>query len=237
MLIVVCDGVGGDVDSHIASEIVAGTFRLSFFKSPVIENFKKFYNEAIQLSCKYIDNVSTKFKHNEKMGTTINVVLIDGNKVQCANIGDTRTYRFLADDNLIQQISYDQNLQNFIRTKFSVLKDAAKKEGNVAKENELKQEEEALMKEHEDHLLALTCCLETKCAITPDNSSYNSFILQKDDQVIVCTDGVYNWIKPLEIIELIKTKKDYESCAGEVIFKAIQNQSNDNLTFVVAKYE
>jgi protein phosphatase len=236
MLIVVCDGVGGDSSSQIASEIVVNAFKINFKKQPTVKEFKDFYNISLELGLKYINEVSEKlFKNNEKMGTTVNAALIDGDKVYCANIGDSHTYHFLSKENKIQLVSQDQNLLNFIKIKY-----AKERELHPEDLDNIALEEERMLKQYHDQLSALTHCVENDSKLTSDMSNYNSFVLEKHDQVVLCTDGVYNFITGLDFIASITTEatteENFQDCAGQIILKSLKNNSNDNLTVVIAKY-
>jgi protein phosphatase len=91
VLAIICDGIGGDEDSQIASKTVVLNFESLFKKKKKIINFVSFYNTVLKKTLKIIN---AKSKKNSKMGTTVCVVLITGNKAEMANIGDSRIYYF-----------------------------------------------------------------------------------------------------------------------------------------------
>lgn len=235
LLIVVCDGIGGDINSEIASEITVNVFKMNFDKYNSINEwggFKKFYNHCLQHASQEIDYASKiKLPKNGKMGTTVNAVFVDGNNVYCANIGDSHTYHYIAETNLLQLVSYDHNFLNYIKTTYN-----DKRQRHPTRVDDLDKEEAFVISQHRENLLALTNCLETGSKTKDDSSAYNTFTLEKGDQIIVCTDGVYNWIRAMDVINILKQDK-YLDVAKNVIKVCIKNKSNDNLTFVSAKYE
>jgi serine/threonine protein phosphatase PrpC len=88
-LAVVCDGIGGDDDSQIASRLLASLFEETFLKRKCIKNFSSFYNKVLISATKQINKRST---FNRIMGTTVCVVLVSENYVEMANMGDSRIY-------------------------------------------------------------------------------------------------------------------------------------------------
>jgi len=88
-LAVVCDGIGGDDDSQIASRLLASLFETTFMKKKVIKNFSSFYNRVLISATKQINKRST---FHRVMGTTVCVLLMSGNSVEMANMGDSRIY-------------------------------------------------------------------------------------------------------------------------------------------------
>jgi protein phosphatase len=97
LLAVVCDGIGGDDDSQVASKAVVSRFRDAFLAKKKITNFSKFYNKVLIDSTKIINKKTLK---GSKMGTTVCALLITGDVVESANIGDSRIYYYNYQNNL-----------------------------------------------------------------------------------------------------------------------------------------
>jgi serine/threonine protein phosphatase PrpC len=49
-----------------------------------------------------------------------------------------------------------------------------------------------------------------------------------------CTDGCYNWIKLDDVDDIVRDKND-SNPAKTIVQKALDNNSNDNITCVIAK--
>jgi protein phosphatase len=96
LLAVVCDGIGGDDDSQVASKAVTSQFRDEFLAKKKITNFVRFYNKILTTSTKIINKKTLK---GSKMGTTVCALLITGTTVEIANIGDSRIYYYSYQNN------------------------------------------------------------------------------------------------------------------------------------------
>jgi protein phosphatase len=96
LLAVVCDGIGSDDESQIASHLTTEAFKRAFTKKIKVCNFYRFYNKCISTVSKQISRTSAT--KNIKMGTTIVCSLITGNKVECASMGDSRIYHYTKND-------------------------------------------------------------------------------------------------------------------------------------------
>lgn len=83
----VCDGVGGNSNGQIASQLVAGTVKESLLKSKSIL-------EAIEESERVLSNYKKKNPSTEYMSTTIAVVEILDNGILVSWAGDSRVYQF-----------------------------------------------------------------------------------------------------------------------------------------------
>jgi protein phosphatase len=83
----VCDGLGGNGNGQIASELVAETVKKSLLKSKTIL-------EAVQEAEKVLSSYKKKHPSTEYMSTTIAVAQIIENNVLIFWAGDTRVYQF-----------------------------------------------------------------------------------------------------------------------------------------------
>jgi serine/threonine protein phosphatase PrpC len=186
ILLVVADGIGGEIKGDIASGVIVKVFENNFKNRDLIKDFKDFF---IKCSDEIIFHIN-KYSHNgnQKMGSTVNAVLITDRNVESINLGDTRTYQYVKTTNKIRQISLDQNLENFIISKFNAEK-IAHPENAAAYE---KEKAEWLASYDAASLKALTNCIEANGKITIADCICNNFTIADGDQVIVLTDGVYN---------------------------------------------
>jgi protein phosphatase len=93
-LMVICDGIGSQDDSQIASFIAVDVFRKNFTKHSKIFNIDRFFNKCLKSSYNNITDVANKKLNGRKIGTTLVVTFIDNNKVTTYNLGDSRLYHF-----------------------------------------------------------------------------------------------------------------------------------------------
>jgi len=91
ILCVLCDGIGSEEHSEVASRTIVNTFQTSFAKKKKVKNFYRFYNKSVKKSIKAISKKNTP---GEKLGSTLCCLLITGDTAEMANIGDSRIYYF-----------------------------------------------------------------------------------------------------------------------------------------------
>jgi serine/threonine protein phosphatase PrpC len=91
-----------------------------------------------------------------------------------------------------------------------------------------------LCHKYKDQLFALTKCLESGSEGFLDYDVFK-FTVEPGDVVFLATDGVYHYIDLSSVNDLIKNNanNNFELISRNVIQKALQNKSNDNLTSLV----
>lgn len=107
------------------------------------------------------------------MGTTLCMVLLHGEDATIANIGDSRCY--LLREGELRQLTTDHTV---VQT--------------MIDDGRLTPEEAAA---HPDRHL-ITRAVGVERTVTPD---YSSLTLQKDDALLLCSDGLYNMLSPDEL--------------------------------------
>ena len=84
---IVCDGLGGNGNGHIASKLVVKTVKESLLKSKSI-------SEAVQDAEKILSSYKKKNHFTDYMATTIAVAEILDNEILVSWAGDSRVYQF-----------------------------------------------------------------------------------------------------------------------------------------------
>ncbi|AFY50925.1 serine/threonine protein phosphatase [Nostoc sp. PCC 7524] len=112
-LYILCDGMGGHAGGEVASELAVNTLRQYFQKHWTTNQLP---TEDIIREGVYLAN-QTIFEQNQqdarsgvgRMGTTLVMVLIQGNQAAVANVGDSRCYRVTRKRGL-EQITVDHEV-------------------------------------------------------------------------------------------------------------------------------
>jgi serine/threonine protein phosphatase PrpC len=91
-----------------------------------------------------------------------------------------------------------------------------------------------LCHKYKDQLFALTKCLESGSDGYMKYDTYK-FEIESGDIIFLATDGVYHYIKLDTINELINNNahRNFDLISKNIIQKALENKSNDNLTSLV----
>ncbi len=66
---------------------------------------------------------------------------------------------------------------------------------------------------------------------------YETVEIEKDDIFLLMTDGVYEFVDPKFIIKSLDDCEDYNQVAKNIIQKAMENDSDDNLTLQIIKID
>ncbi|HEX8949995.1 MAG TPA: CHASE2 domain-containing protein [Dissulfurispiraceae bacterium] len=119
-LLAVADGVGGQAFGEVASKMAVEAIRDAIRKGGTEHEFRDFDSEgyseatnrlgaAVRLANREIYEASRDNPRGQKMGTTIAAVLLRGNRLSIAHVGDSRVYLVRADH--IEQLTDDHNLE------------------------------------------------------------------------------------------------------------------------------
>jgi len=112
-LLVVADGMGGHASGEIASKLAVNVIR-DYFEgpqkligaaNPAYSDATNKLNCAIRLANQAVYEAAQSSPQLKGMGTTIVAVLLTGNKLSIAHIGDSRAYLIRADN--IDQLTDD----------------------------------------------------------------------------------------------------------------------------------
>ena len=208
----VADGNGGEGGGELAEAALKSALANLCLRLSRKSNFMCVGEEVEELGLNVInaatDDVILMKKINEKWseaGTTITLVLISDYYVSVFWIGDSPAY--LLSDGELKELTkshtyYEQLLEKEENSKESL--DA---------QPELKS--------------VLTQCVGR----TPCNPGSNTVECPKDIKVVVGSDGVFSYLSEQEMNEIIDQEVT-NRCARNLVQKAIDNGSDDNLTAV-----
>lgn len=213
IIAIVADGMGGHKSGEIASNIAveeAGAFFIKnisdFMSSPLDFIPEIFYN-----SCKKVYEESKKMDDYEGMGTTMSMVIINKKTraFYIGNVGDSRVY--IVRKGEIFQITEDHSLVNEMY-----------KKGQISKSE---------LSTHPQRNV-LTKALGTCERTDPD---FFKETLEGIDYIILCTDGLSNYISDNEILKYIINSKD--DPATELIEEAKKRGGSDNISVIIIDNE
>lgn len=210
----VADGMGGySLGGEIASAII-NTLKREF------NLCDKFCSEYIShlLDKKYIqvnDFLYEKYRSKSILtGSTLSTLCFVENKYLVINVGDTRVCRIR--NNEVITISKIHNLatEEYEKGKISYLEYINHNEKNI-----------------------LTQCIGIEKNIKP-YFSINNFC--KEDYYFICSDGVYNYVNDDDFLDAflekrISTNEDIGLVCKDIVLKAYNNGSKDNMTMVAVK--
>lgn len=205
ILLIVCDGMGGQNKGEYAAQIAIDVITESFKKK---QGFFSAFSaaswvyKAVWKANKAIYNESRTNKQYEGMGTTLSMVLIYKTKLFIVQIGDSRVYELR--NHQLTQLTDDQTYVNYLY-----------------KTGKIKKEEMATHPKR--HVLINALGLFPSVEFDFQKKPYlNSTIL-------VCSDGLYNNVSENNIAGILKNDDLVAQKANELIALANANGGSDNI--------
>lgn len=209
-LFIVADGMGGYKGGEIASKLAVDST-----KNYIMNNFEAIKKEkenildlirnAIEYANMVVYEKSKEIEEYSGMGTTIDICIIYTGRVYIGHVGDSRVYRLRKD--FFRKLTTDHSYVEQLL-----------KEGNITKEEAYNHPKKNM----------LTKALGCTAFVEPDVMVKG---FQKDDILLMCSDGLTNMIRENEIYEIIKNNP--ESACDKLINKANENGGLDNITAVI----
>ncbi|HOJ36032.1 MAG: Stp1/IreP family PP2C-type Ser/Thr phosphatase [Clostridiales bacterium] len=210
---VVCDGMGGAAGGYLAStesvriisERLASSYRPGMNETSV----KNILVSAINAANVNIYDISSTNSEFSGMGTTVVAAIVCEDTVYIAHVGDSRAY--IINSQGVRQLTRDHSLvQNLL--------DVGKLSPNEAKEHPYKN--------------VITRALGVNETVEVD-FCVESF--SKDDALLICTDGLTNFVSTDDILKSTADGKVYEF-AERLVTAANNNGGGDNITAVVISH-
>ena len=207
-LLLVCDGMGGHKGGEIASRLTVETISNYFEKLNDSYNISEEINKSLEAA-----NTSMILKAKENsdltdMGSTVVLVLIKDELVYYTSLGDSRIYKIR--DGAIYQITKDNSLVQQMVDSNIITKDEAKVH---PKKN------------------VITKALGTNDELEPE--IYETFKLQVNDKLILCSDGLTAHVDEEEIFQLSENNPPQEA-AQKLVELANERGGTDNITVQIA---
>lgn len=219
---VVCDGIGGHRSGEIAAELavdtIINTVTNSFGDRPLktMQLAAQLANEAI-----FSDAQTTDDKRG--MGATCAMVWVEGNRLFTTSIGDTRIY--LIRKHLIKQLTIDHTWVQEALEKGTITRDQVVGHPNA---HVIRRYLGAPVVPQPDQRLQLRHGEDGSQAL-----ANQGLVLRPDDIILICTDGLSDYLKANEIVHFIlKHPGELDDAVNEMILLACDRGGHDNITVV-----
>lgn len=210
LLIIVCDGLGGNKAGEVASQLTVDTIYKTFRNSEIPDYLSRIKKAITEANRMVVENsfVNSSLKG---MATTVEVLFLQDNNAFWGHVGDSRIY-FLGNGRL-KQLTKDHSLvQKLIDDGFLTLKEAE----NHPNKN-------VIMRAIGDNMN-----VEIDISKMKINNGIN------DIKFLVCTDGVTSVVNDEEI-EKILNENDIDVVKNKLSALIEERGAPDNFSFVVVK--
>lgn len=216
----VADGVGGEEKGEVASkEALSFIFNrfypiLSAPEKPSEDHIMELLEESIKDANTEIISI-THERSIGKMATTLTMVVMLGQFLAVANVGDSRTY--ILRNHRLHRLTKDHSLIEHLVEK-----------GKLTKEDvEVPRSERARMHEN-----VVTRVLGDK--ETVDVDLYVAY-LSKGDEILLCCDGLTDLVTYDEISDILNSSGTPNERCKELVRSANEEGGKDNITVVIVK--
>ena len=219
-LYLVADGMGGHQAGEIASakavEIISRSV-IDMIDSPDTDtNTSQTLLQITKKANTEIYNMATNNTDYAGMGTTATFGLRVDDRLYLAHVGDSRAY--LIRGKTITQLTQDHSLVATLV-----------KAGMITKEEARRHPEKNI----------ILRCLGTSPDVSIDTymetNNKESLLIQTNDTLVFCSDGLTNHILDDEIMTIVQKAKDSHYACQQLVLAANQRGGDDNISVIVVK--
>jgi serine/threonine protein phosphatase PrpC len=207
-LFFVADGMGGHAGGDMASAISSQRIALSDNKYETVEEAQSELNDSVIEANQMLNNTVSEHPELSGMGTTFSGILVHGNQVIIAHIGDSRVY--LSRDGVVTQITSDHTfVQKLLDT------------GRITAE-------EALTHPRRSVLMRVLGDVQSEPEI-----DMVTLETKPGDRWLICSDGL-SGVVPDELLErILLSEMETQETVDMMIDEALQFGAPDNVTVVL----
>lgn len=215
ILAVLADGMGGLAQGEIASQLAVKT---------VIETAIDCASDDENQCQEWLESVVKKAnkcvcENVYKGGTTLSIAWAASRKLRIAHVGDSRIY--LIRKRMICQLSEDHSLVAMLLA-----------DGDITYEESRKHPQRNV----------LTKCIGSKEKLNSSHiqtlatfGSDLSILLEQDDIIILCSDGIWDLIPQTELAEIFTENRHLKVSVNDTINLVLTRGARDNATIVAMK--
>lgn len=207
---VVCDGMGGAAGGNIASalavKVISDKINASYREQMRDPSIKNMLDSALTAANIEVYDFAEAQPELRGMGTTVVCAIVRDNQAYIAHAGDSRAY--VINDGNIKQITTDHSMVQDLLSSGRITAEEA---------------------EHHPNKNIITRAVGVDKSIKID---FEQIDLNDNDTLMLCTDGLSNYVSNEEITELMSDGKHY-AFADRLVQKANSNGGGDNITVVI----
>lgn len=209
---VVCDGMGGNVGGNIASSTavrsISERITTGYRENMSSSSIRNLLITAITNANFEIFDMAANNPDLTGMGTTVVAAIMDNDNLYVAHAGDSRAYIVSRDS--ITQVTRDHSVvQKMIEN------------GEITEEEAVRHPSKNL----------ITRALGVDENLRVD---FNEVTLNAHDMLLICTDGLTNYVKDEDILSTILEGR-HTDFAGKLVDQANTNGGGDNITVVAVE--
>ena len=209
ILLIVCDGMGGQNKGDLAASLACKYIAQEFNNKPRFGGkyfTKNWVAKTIRGANAEVFRLSSTNDQYQGMGTTITLVLIVGDYMVVAQVGDSRAYTFR--HRILTQITEDQTYVQYLY-----------RIGEIKKED--------IPTHPKRHVLMNALGIYPSLDLDIKTMPYMS------DSLLLCSDGLYNNVPEKDLLSIMKSSDTPDQKVNELISLANNNGGSDNIAVVL----
>lgn len=215
-IFVVADGMGGAAGGEVASKLACEQIAKEFSRNPGLSAEERLKN-TIAAANKAVFEMANDNPELQGMGTTVTILMIDGNSALIGHIGDSRIYRLRGGQ--IEKLSVDHTVLQEALSKGVISPAEAKRIERGEKEFEYKN--------------VITRVLGNEETVKADLRRES---LEDGDCFLLCSDGLTSVVEDNEIQNILANADDnLETACSHLTALATEKGSQDNITVVIVE--
>ncbi len=212
VLAVVADGMGGLTRGEAASRKAVEIFLEDYSVYDGLEEPACFLSRTLNRANTAVYDLAFQDGVEVELGTTLAAVLINAGCLSWVSVGDSRIYYYHRDD--IYQLTVDHVYANHLERQVE--------EGRLTRQEADGHPERGYL----TGFLGLPEVRESCCSSEP-------VILEPGDQVLICSDGLYNTLSVDEIVQVLESNRvNTADKLGQMVLTKNQHHQ-DNVTVLV----
>lgn len=206
---VVCDGMGGAAGGNIASalavKVISDRINTSYNEKMKDSSIKNLLDSAITAANLEVYDMAYSRPELKGMGTTVVCAIVRGSSVIIAHVGDSRAY--LATKNDLTQLTVDHSMVQDLVNMGKITPEEAETHPNK-------------------NYITRAVGVDKRIEI-----DFNQAELNEDETLVLCTDGLTNYVSSNELLDDISDGQ-YYAFADRLVKRANNNGGGDNITVV-----
>ena len=207
---VVCDGMGGAAGGNIASalavKVISEKINAGYRENMRDASIRNMLDSALTAANIEVYDLADERPEYRGMGTTVVCAIVRDRQAYIAHAGDSRAY--VVSGGQVHQITTDHSVVQDLINKGRITIEEAK---------------------HHPNKNIITRAVGVDKEIEIDFCQVD---LEKNDILVLCTDGLSNYVSNEEMVELMSDGMHY-AFADRIVTKANKNGGGDNITVVI----
>lgn len=202
-LFVVADGMGGAQAGEVASRMAAKAFEPGLDSTLAPESR---LGRIVEQANSDIHSLASSDDRYQGMGTTLTAALVEFDEVTIAHVGDSRAYRFRADE--LTRLTKDHSLV-----------------GEMVRRGALSEEDA----ERHPQRSIITRALGPEAQVEVDVLTHRA---RPGDIYLLCSDGLTGMVDEHSLAVVLRSAGSLQAAVTEMVRRANENGGVDNITAV-----